>query len=822
MTELCLNGVWTLKNCATGKTWQAAVPGSVMTTLLAAGDAPDPFYGTNELVCKEMLRDDFSYETKFTVSDAFFSDDTAQLVFEGVDTIADITLNGTRLARVNDMHRTHCIPVAHLLCKGENTLCVTLFSALAFVEAADKSSDIFYASTGCMHGNGYLRKAHYMFGWDWGPVVPDMGLFRSVRLQCGARITDVCCTQTHENGAVTLHGTVEFSAQDTQKVTLEVMLTAPDGKETTLALRCAQGNVGFVHTVEKPELWWPNGYGAQPLYTLRCRLLQSGQVLHERAIRLGLRELFLSSKPDAYGMECAFCVNGVKIFAMGANYIPQDNILPRVNEENTRRLLADSTRANFNCIRVWGGGYYPDDFFYDLCDEYGLIIWQDLMFACNVYDLTENFEQNILAETRDAVRRLRHHACLGVWCGNNEMEWGWRDWGRLEGHRPKYKADYIKIFEMLLPRCVQALDSQTSYWLSSPSSGGSFDDPNSFTRGDNHYWEVWHSGKPFTEYKSFYFRFCSEFGFQSFPGIKTIRSFCPSDEENIFSRTMESHQKNGMANQKIFTYISEYFRYPKDMENIAYISQILQLKAIQYGVEHWRRNFGRCMGSLYWQLNDCWPVASWASIDYYGRWKALHYGAKRFYARCTASACEEQELSPRIAYYVHNETLTEKKLTLCVTLSDMNLTVLHTHSQSLTLMPCTVHKACQLDFTPYLPAQRDNVFAAYELFENETSIAAGTTLFAKPKHIHLPLPHLHVDIEEGETAYTLSLTSDKFAHYVEIDFAQIDAVLSDNYFDITSTAPKIVRLEKQDIHTPAVTRAMLYEQLRLKTVAHSY
>ena len=383
---------------------------------------------------------------------------------------------------------------------------------------------------------------------------------------------------------------------------------------------------------------------------------------------IGLRTVTVCTDADEWGNQFAFVVNGQKIFAMGANYIPEDNLLGHLSEERSERLIRDCARANFNCIRIWGGGYYPEDYVYDACDRYGILVWQDLMFACNVYDLNDEFEANILAETADNVKRIRHHACLGLWCGNNEMEWGWRDWGRLEGHRPKYKADYTKIFEMLLPRLVKQVDDQTYYWLSSPSSGGSFDDPNDFNRGDNHYWEVWHSNKPFTEYRDFYFRFCSEFGFQSFPGKKTLDSFSLPEDQNIFSEVMESHQKNGLANTKIFSYISGYYKYPKDMESIAYISQILQLKAIQYGVEHWRRNWGRCMGSIYWQLNDCWPVASWASIDYYGRWKALHYGAKRFYARFMATACEKEELSTEIDYYIHNESFEERKAVLRVRL----------------------------------------------------------------------------------------------------------------------------------------------------------
>ncbi len=822
MKQFTLNGAWTLKNLANEKKRSTQVPGSVFKTLLDCGDMPDPFYGTNEYACAELMRDDFLYEKIFDLPEYLVCCNDVNLIFEGIDTIACIRLNGVEIAKTNNMHRTYKFNVSKHLKQTDNILSVTLLSSLNFIEEAHKKSDIFYASTGCMHGNGYLRKAHYMFGWDWGPVLPDAGIFKSVYLESvsDGKIEDFSFTQAHKNSQVTLSGKILTSDTGTAKP--ELTLICPNGRKTNISVQKDDNMYTFKHIVVDPQLWWPNGYGKQPLYTLTCSLVQVNETIDTKTMHIGLRELYLSTEKDEYGRECAFCINGVKIFAMGANYVPQDNIIPRVNVENTRKLLEDCAKANYNCIRVWGGGYYPDDYFYNMCDEMGLIIWQDLMFACNVYDLTDELEENIIAETQDIVRRLRHHACLGLWCGNNEMEWGWQAWARLEGHRPKYKADYIKIFEMILPRCVQTLDKQTSYWLSSPSSGGSFDNPNDFDHGDNHYWEVWHSGKPFTDYKNFHFRFCSEFGFQSFPSIKTIRQFCPSYEENIFSKTMESHQKNGMANQKIFTYVSDYFRYPKNLENIAYISQILQLKAIQYGVEHWRRNLGRCMGSLYWQLNDCWPVASWASIDYYGRWKALHYGAKRFYARCTASACEQNELSPIIDYFVHNELLCDKTLKLKVSLSDMKFNILYEQSCEVSIKSCTTKSVMNVDFTQYMQDHMYDAFAVYELYDGSEIIASGTTLFAKPKHINFTKPNISAKITEDSTGFDIHLSSDVFAHYVELSFTNIDAVLSDNFFDITSAKPKVIRIEKADITTEDFTLKTLKEQLFFNTVANSY
>ena len=790
--RITLNGTWNWCDMESKEWHKGSVPGTVLTDMMDGGLIEDPYWRTNEYETRELSRSDYRYEREFEVPESFFREEEQCLVFEGLDTIADIYLNDELLLAVNDMHRTWRIDVKGKL-KAVNRLAVAFHSPTAFIEKADREGDIFYASTGCMKGNGALRKAHYMFGWDWGPQLPDAGIFRSVYLSgfSIARLDDVRIRQEHGAGGVKLSvesSVRKLSESDTAgSGMLACKITAPDGTVLTV-----EKEVGINETIEAlieaPQLWWPNGYGAQPLYTVRVELRMSDSVLDVWERTIGLRTVTVCTDADEWGNQFAFVVNGQKIFAMGANYIPEDNLLGHLSEERSERLIRDCARANFNCIRIWGGGYYPEDYVYDACDRYGILVWQDLMFACNVYDLNDEFEANILAETADNVKRIRHHACLGLWCGNNEMEWGWRDWGRLEGHRPKYKADYTKIFEMLLPRLVKQVDDQTYYWLSSPSSGGSFDDPNDFNRGDNHYWEVWHSNKPFTEYRDFYFRFCSEFGFQSFPGKKTLDSFSLPEDQNIFSEVMESHQKNGLANTKIFSYISGYYKYPKDMESIAYISQILQLKAIQYGVEHWRRNWGRCMGSIYWQLNDCWPVASWASIDYYGRWKALHYGAKRFYARFMATACEKEELSTEIDYYIHNESFEERKAVLRVRLIDRDFHTLYETETEITAAAFEVKNVLPMDFAPFLAeaGMKKRAVAEYSLIEDGCIVSRGTTLFVKPKYFDFKTPEYRVSVTEKADGFCIHAEADTYVSYAELSLDEYDVVLEDNFFDITS------------------------------------
>lgn len=805
--RITLNGTWNWCDTETKEWHKGSVPGTVLTDMADGGLIEDPYWRTNEYETRELSRRDYRYEREFEVPDSFFRETEQCLVFEGLDTIADIYLNDELLLAVRDMHRTWRIDVKGKL-KTVNRLAVTFHSPIAFIEKADREGDIFYASTGCMKGNGALRKAHYMFGWDWGPQLPDAGIFRSVYLSgySGACLEDVRVRQEHGDTGVklSLESSVRMPgrSETSEAYTLACEITAPDGTGIFVSQTVHPGSTACTSEtiealIEDPQLWWPNGYGEQPLYTVRAELKAAGAVLDVWERTIGLRTVTVCTDADEWGNQFAFVVNGQKIFAMGANYIPEDNLLGHLSEERSERLIRDCARANFNCIRIWGGGYYPEDYVYDACDRYGILVWQDLMFACNVYDLNDEFEADILAETADNVKRIRHHACLALWCGNNEMEWGWRDWGRLEGHRPKYKADYTKIFEMLLPRLVKQVDDQTYYWLSSPSSGGSFDDPNDFNRGDNHYWEVWHSNKPFTEYRDFYFRFCSEFGFQSFPGKKTLDAFSLPEDQNIFSEVMESHQKNGLANTKIFSYISGYYKYPKDMESIAYISQILQLKAIQYGVEHWRRNWGRCMGSIYWQLNDCWPVASWSSIDYYGRWKALHYFAKRFFAPVLLSCEEEGALSSSMNVNEENRRI-RKTARFCVTnetreritgvirwsLRDASSRIHQQGQYCVEAEPLSVCSFPQMEFTE---ADMRRWYLSYELWIGDRRVSHGSSLFVPPKHFEFEDPQLEV-WQEGEM---VCIRSSAFAKGVELGNKDGDLLLSDNYFDMDAGVERV-------------------------------
>ena len=481
---------------------------------------------------------------------------------------------------------------------------------------------------------------------------------------------------------------------------------------------------------------------------------------------------------------------------MGADYIPEDNILRRVTPERTRRLLEDAADAHHNAIRVWGGGYYPDDWFFDACDELGLVVWQDFMFACAMYELTPAFEASIRAEAEDNVRRLRHHASLGLWSGNNEMEIGvvenWYD------QTPRQVTDYVKMYEYILPQVLFSTDPDACYWPASPSSGGSFDNPNDPNRGDVHYWQVWHGNKPFTDYRSHFFRYASEFGFQSFPCKKTIESFTLPEDRNIFSYVMEKHQRNGSANGKIMTYLAQTFLYPGTFDHLLYASQLMQMEAIRYGVEHWRRNRGRCMGAIYWQLNDCWPVTSWASIDYFGRWKALHYASKRFFAPVLLSCEEEGALSQlpnlnaeplapiekSIRLNVSNETREAVTARVVWSLRDPMARVLASGEDVITVDALSARWLPKHDFPD---ADLYGSYAAYELWMGGERVSGGTALFCAPKHFRFADPQLHLTVEQD----AVTVTASAYARSVEIVCEDGDVLLEDNYFDLNAESRRV-------------------------------
>lgn len=776
-----------------------SLPGSLYSGLLEHHKIENPYIGENEYAACELSMQDCVFQKTFSVCDDLLDSDELMLVFYGVDTLAKIYLNNKLLGECNNMHRTYRFDVKSVLCSGENTITVCFSSPLRYaLEQNDREPLWGCPPEECIPGYQHIRKCHSMFGWDWGPKLPDMGLFRPCELwACNVgRLEDLYVRQEHHNGTVTLTAAVNGKIWKQDDLTLQVNLKRNGMLLQSKTLPFSEEQM-VQFEITNPELWWPHGYGEQPLYQVEARLLRGGEMIHTMTRRIGLRTLTVSRKPDQWGEEFCFVVNGKKIFSMGGDYVPEDSILAFTNPGRTRRLLEDCVKANFNTIRVWGGGYYPEDWFYDFCDELGLIVWQDFMFACAVYDLTDAFRENITREFEDNLIRLRNHPSLGLLCGNNEMEWGWMVW-----HLPpseKLRQDYIEQNERLIPELCRKYAPDTFYWPSSPSSGGGFDDPNSDNRGDVHYWEVWHSNKPFEEYRNHYFRFCSEFGFESFPDLKTIESFAAPKDRNIFSPVMESHQKRQGCNSKILSYITQHYRYPKNLDMIVYASQLIQADAMRYGVEHWRRFRGRCMGAIYWQLNDCWPVASWSSIDYYGRWKALHYYARRFFAPIMLSLHGNGN---DCVVSVANETLNDFRGQVICQVKDTAGNCLLEQTAEVTLHSLSSQDVHQIDLSGVIQnvaQQRERYLFVTLVDENGTRIQSTSYTVCRSKHFAFQKPVFSVTASENDTQIQLSIMSSTFARSVRLLSGAGDIIFSDNYFDMTDGVCHTVTVDRNQI-----------------------
>lgn len=798
-----LSGAWRMRRADEDAWREAVVPGSVCADLMRCGELPDPFFRENEFLFLDAMEKDYVYTREFVPSEELLSSPRIRLRCFGVDTLAAVCLNGREIGRCDNMHVVFSFDVRSALMPGKNTLTFAFSSPIAAARKAYRE-DPMWGSGDAMPGFFALRKAHCMFGWDWGPRIPDAGIWQEIRLEGdeGVCFDSVYVSQHHADGRVTLRLSPSFDGC-ADGCEIRARLIAPDG--TVLPFK------GGECAVENPKLWWPRGYGDQPLYRVECALVRDDRVLDTWERSVGLRTLTVSHEKDAWGESFAHVCNGTPIFAMGADYIPQDNILSRITPEKIIRLLEDAALANYNTIRVWGGGYYPGEVFFDTCDRLGILVWQDLMYACSFYALTDDFERNIRLETEQQVRRLRSHACLALICGNNEDE-GFvssaQD-GLVRGLNPppfapvsrRNIADYVKMYEYILPSVVRREAPQTFWWPSSPSDGGAFDHTNDPDRGDVHYWDVWHGEKPFTEYRKFFFRYASEFGFQSFPCLKTVESFTLPGDRNIFSRVMERHQRNRSANGKILSYLGRTFLYPSSFDNLLFASQLLQSEAIRYGVEHWRRNRGRCMGAIVWQLNDIWPGASWSSIDWYGRWKVLHYTEKRIFAPVLLSVEERGEMDQKPDINELEPGTIEKscRMNLCnESPSPVSGKVTwQLRAPDASVKRCGEFDVCVPPYTAqWLPTLffddidvTDRYFSC-SFLQDGIEVSSSAALFCAPKHFRFEDPGLSCTLDGSR----ITVSAKAYARTVFIESEDADLLLSDNGFDLNGDSRTVLIL----------------------------
>ncbi len=785
-----LNDNWQFREAGTDEWLPAQVPGSVHTDLLALERIPDPFVGDNERRVQWVAERDWVYQTSFTCTEELLSEEKVFLVCDGLDTLATVVLNGHELGHTDNMFRRYQWEVKPLLkAKGVNELTIIFSSPVKYM-AEKQALRPLPGVAQAIPGGPHLRKAPCQFGWDWGPQLPPIGVWKDIRLESysGARLAQVHLRQNHAGGQVAVEVRVAVQQWDEAPLTAVVRITAPDGEtfEEKAAMTAGDG-VKVKVPIPRPELWWPNGYGGQPLYQVKVSLVHSDdsmvESLDQHTYQVGLRTIELRQQQDQWGRSFIFVVNGVPIFVKGSNWIPADSFPTRITDEYLEGLIRSAAETHQNMLRVWGGGFYEQERFYDLCDRYGILVWQEFIFSCSIYPLDDPaFLENIRMEVVENVRRLRHRASLALWCGNNEMEWGWVDWNWNRPELQDLKAAYDRFFHHTLPAWCRAEDPDHSYWPSSPSSDTPFENPNGQRQGDAHYWDIWHGRKPFTSYRDQYPRFMSEFGFQALPPLETIRTYADETDWNMTSYVMEMHQKNASGNSLMVGQMLDTFQLPKDFVSLVYLSMALQAEGIRYGVEHWRRHPDRVAGILYWQLNDCWPVASWSSLDYFGRWKALHYAARRFYAPLMLSI---EDKPPKQGVYVSNDLLEPWEGTVNWSLEALAGEALTSGQAPVKAAPQAATKVCELDFPDRISDDniRRLVFIA-ELWQGDRFVARQTAGFAPIKHLQLANPGLRARLSKDKNQLLIELTSRSLALLVELSLEGADVVFSDNYFNL--------------------------------------
>ena len=782
MRRIELNGRWRM-SCSYGQ-GEVTVPGDYYSDLLAWGVIPEPYVGMHSLALRDKVIDP-TYTRTFT----YTPDEVTRRVvlrFHGVDTLATVSLNGVALGETDNCHCRFDYDVTDVVAEGENTIEVAFHDPRPVFAAHHKRRPLRGADDS-IDGYQNVRKAHFMSGWDFAPEMVNAGLFRPVELLLyeEAFFEEVTLRQntTADEAKITL--LTKISAQHPDGVTVRMAITDP--QEHVVAI--AEGSIGpITATVKNPLLWYPNGLGDQPLYTVTVSLLVDGREVDCTVKRLGLRSLVVSTEKDAHGQEFTFTVNGLTPFIMGANYIPEDCMPSRWSRERTERLLYDCWRSHFNMIRVWGGGFYPEDWFYDLCDTYGLLVWQDVMYACCFVDDAPALTESTKRELSHNLWRFSHHACLALMCGNNEIEEAMVCWGTwCDVADDRIRETYLNLFEREIPASLAEAMVDTRYIPSSPTSGGSFDEPYNRQRMDSHDWRVYHGGQPYEVYRQDVSRFLSEFGFQGFPSVKTMARWVQAP---LMATSPEMEYRNccHKGNGNLMERIAEYYRVPDDFTMHTYLTQRLQADSVDYAIRHLRRHRGICMGTLYWQVNDCWPGISWASIDYDGRWKALQYAAKEFYAPHLLILTEEEG---KVTVSVANET--DKPLTATVKwrLLKNDLTVLDSGAYAVNAAAWSASDIGVCDFTALSDEEkRTCVVAASMYIDREWPACEQVVRFVKAKDFQYLPPHITASFSDD--GHVLTLQADAFADGVWVEFGHADCRFSRNGFALTGEPVSLV------------------------------
>ncbi len=806
MKKLDLCGQWQMRQVSREQWLPAQIPGSVVSALLAENRMPDPYWRDNEKIVQELFLEDYLLTRSFRVEEAFLKSQNIDLVCEGLDTVAELTLNGIALGNADNMHVTWRFACKDALRSGENTLTVRFRSPIQYLKEHPAPIGKRFTT---------IRKAACMFGWDWGLDLSDCGIWRPVYLEGydHGRLTPAVVRQHHSDDGVTVRmtpGAEEFCAGSSIRVTLE------DPQGNWLQVKTARPGEEVSFFIPEPQLWWPAGYGTQPLYRLITELVHGEEVCHRREERIGLRTVVLDRSPREDGVTYQFLVNGVSVFFRGENLIIPDSILSRTDESYWKKLISNCLKSNLNGIRVWGGAYYPPDIFYELCDEAGILVYQDAMFACSFYAVTPELLRNVRRELEDNLSRISHHACLALLCGNNEIDgiytvgasrdpetaalrvlFGAGPDPLPEKTRQFLWSQYKPLFLELIPELAEKWMPDVSYVPSSPSlpepgAAESFFDY--LPRGDMHYYLQYNGNAPYQKMRAMRSRFMTEIGFQSYPDWKTICSFTEPQDRLPYTPVMYAHQKCASGNETIELYMERDYAVPKDFRDYVFLSQVQAGQIMAYTAEHFRRDSGYCRGMVLWQLNDCWPVVSWSGIDYYGRWKALQYYIRRFYAPVLLSAEDTQTC---VDLWLSNETLRDARGILRWQLWRADEVLQQGETEVLTPAGQS-HAPVKLDFGDVLtPENRADAYLRFS-YESGGEVQSGTVLFVLPKEFRFQQPGISWDTCDDAESIVLRIRAEKFTRCLGLTTREGDCIFPDNYFDFSPGEERLLRISRED------------------------
>ncbi|MDW3194971.1 MAG: glycoside hydrolase family 2 protein [Cytophagales bacterium] len=806
---------WEFRSVGEEQWYPATVPGTNFTDLLDHQLIPDPFDRNNESELQWIEVRNWEYRTSFML-DEVPQTGKLELVFEGLDTYADVYLNGNLILEASNMFVPWRCDVAEHLVPGENELYILFRSPIDEVGEKAQATGILYPAENDHSEENlsvFTRKAPYHFGWDWGPRFVTSGVWRPIWLHIyeQAVIEEIQVNQSLSPRVATVNFDVTLSSEVEQEALLEITCLSDDldHQGSSIPLSLGQNQLQTSVQIEDYKKWWPRGLGDPYLYEFRLDLIIDETVVSSTVQKVGLRTVETVIEKDAMGQSFFFKVNGVPVYAKGANYIPQDSFLTRVSDEHYHTLLQSAIAANMNIIRVWGGGIYEKDLFYELADEHGLMVWQDFMFACTMYPGDQVFLDSVKQEATANIRRLRNHPSIVMWCGNNEIEMGWDSWGWTEkfNYRPedlkKLETDYQALFQKLLPELISQLDPGRHYLSSSPMNN--WEDPDLFKYGNHHYWGVWHGEAPFEDFKRSVPRFMSEFGFQSFPVQSSVQRYSLPEDWSIDSEVMKVHQKHPRGNQLIATYTNRSYHPPKDFESFLYLSQVVQAEGMRMGIEAQRRSKPFCMGTIYWQLNDCWPVASWSGIDYYGKWKALHYEVARQYTDYLIT-CDFLE-DGTINVHVVSDKVKAVPAGISLIIKDFEGNQLVVENQTITVKPGVSELYFTIEPIAYAHLDTKQILLDARLAV-EDNMYTNQYYWHPVKELALPEPDFIYEVSKEGEHWLVTLSATVLVKSMYLEFEGVSGNFSDNFFDLLPYEVKKVRFPREGMEAPPQLKVM--------------